>query len=155
MANRRGFVRALIVSAGTLTTAWCGLTHAVRAWANERNQIAFEAKAFADSLRGIGAANATESSDVVLESPDIAENSAIVHIVVQSKLPNTESIYVIAEKNPQPLVAQFDIMQGMDPYVALRIKMAESAFIRAVVKAGGKFYYTKKETKVTLGGCAG
>ena len=90
-----------------------------------------------------------------LKAPDIAENSAIVHIEIESKLPGTETIWVFADKNPQPLVAQFDLLPGVDPFVAVRIKMADSAFIRAVVKANGKYWFAQKETKVTIGGCAG
>lgn len=127
----------------------------LRALAAERNGPAFEAKAADDAIRSIGATDAVQSDQVLLKAPDIAENSAIVHIEVESKLPGTETIWVIAEKNPQPLVAQFDLLPGVDPFVAVRIKMAESANVRAIVKAGGKFWFAQKETKVTLGGCAG
>ncbi|MBX9963224.1 MAG: thiosulfate oxidation carrier protein SoxY [Burkholderiales bacterium] len=127
----------------------------LRALAAERNGPAFEAKAADEAIRSIGAADAVQSDQVLLKAPDIAENSAIVHIEVESKLPDTETIWVIAEKNPQPLVAQFDLLPGVDPFVAVRIKMAESANVRAIVKAGGKFWFAQKETKVTLGGCAG
>lgn len=127
----------------------------LRALAAERNGPAFEAKAADEAIRSIGAADAVQSDQVLLKAPDIAENSAIVHIEVESKLPGTETIWVIAEKNPQPLVAQFDLLPGVDPFVAVRIKMAESANVRAIVKAGGKFWFAQKETKVTLGGCAG
>lgn len=127
----------------------------MRAFAIERNKDAFDAKAAADAVRAIGAADAVETDAVVIRAPDIAENSAIVHIEIESKLPGTQTIWVFAEKNPQPLVAQFDLLPGIDPFVAVRIKMAESAFIRVVVKAEGKFWFAQKETKVTLGGCAG
>jgi sulfur-oxidizing protein SoxY len=33
--------------------------------------------------------------------------------------------------------------------------MAETSDIYALVKADGKYYYTKKEIKVTIGGCGG
>lgn len=127
----------------------------LRAFAAERNVPAFEAKAADEAIRSIGAADAMETDQVILKAPDIAENSAIVHIEIESRLPGTETIWVIAEKNPQPLVAQFDLLPGVDPFVAVRIKMAESANVRAIVKAQGKFWFAQKETKVTLGGCAG
>lgn len=143
--------RLLTACAAALAT----LVLPLRAFAAERNTPAFDAKAVTDAVRSIGAADATESDQVVIKAPDIAENSAIVHIEVESKLPGTQTIWVFAEKNPQPLVAQFDLLPGIDPFVAVRIKMAESAFVRAVVKADGKFWFAQKETKVTLGGCAG
>ena len=127
----------------------------LRAFGAERNVEAFESKDVAKSLRLIGAAAAIETDEVILKAPDIAENSALVHIEIESKLPGTETIWVLADKNPQPLIARFDLLPGVDPFVAVRIKMADSAFIRAVVKADGKYWYAKKDTKVTIGGCAG
>lgn len=144
--------RRLLTAFGTALAA---MLLPLRALATERNVPAFEAKAVADAIRSIGAAEALESDQVIIKAPDIAENSAIVHIEVESKLPGTQTIWVLAEKNPQPLVAQFDLLPGIDPFVAVRIKMAESAFVRAIVKADGKFWFAQKETKVTLGGCAG
>jgi len=35
------------------------------------------------------------------------------------------------------------------------VKMAETCNVYVLVKAGGQFYYTTKEIKVTLGGCGG
>jgi sulfur-oxidizing protein SoxY len=35
------------------------------------------------------------------------------------------------------------------------VKMGQTSNITALVKADGKFYYTTKEVKVTLGGCGG
>jgi sulfur-oxidizing protein SoxY len=144
--------RRLLTAFGTALAA---MLVPLRALATERNVPAFEAKAIADAIRSIGAAEAVESDQVIIKAPDIAENSAIVHIEVESRLPGTQSICVLAEKNPQPLVAQFDLLPGIDPFVAVRIKMAESAYVRAIVKADGKFWFAQKETKVTLGGCAG
>ncbi len=139
----------------TCATALAVVLLPLRAFAAERNTPAFDAKAITDAIRSIGATDAVESDQVVIKAPDIAENSAIVHIEVESKLSGTQTIWVFAEKNPQPLVAQFDLLPGVDPFVAVRIKMAESASVRAVVKAEGKFWFAQKETKVTLGGCAG
>jgi len=37
--------------------------------------------------------------------------------------------------------------------VATRIKMAESSRVRILARAGGRFYATMREVKVTIGGC--
>lgn len=145
---RRWFLRAM--AAGV---AWAALPLTV--FAGERNRAAFDAKTIDDAIAAAGVADAVESDAIVLRAPDIAENSALVHLEIQSGLPDTQSILLFAEKNPQPLVAQFDVLPGLEPFVAVRIKMAESAFLRVVVKAGGKYYMLRRETKVTIGGCAG
>jgi sulfur-oxidizing protein SoxY len=121
---------------GAVLTATTGLLAPIVAWAGARNVEAFDAKAIDLALVAAGVADAVESEDVILRAPDIAENSAIVHVEIQSKVPDTRSILIFAEKNPQPLVAQFDLLPGLEPIVSVRIKMAESAHLRAVVLAG-------------------
>ena len=68
---------------------------------------------------------------------------------------NVESIAVIAEKNGTPLASNFRLSANTVPNVSTRIKMGKTSDVIAVVKAGGKLYSTKKEVKVTIGGCGG
>jgi len=155
LAGRRRALRRLLGSAAWILSATSSLLHPILSLAAGRNVPAFDAKAIDEAVAAAGVADAIESDAIVLRAPDIAENSALVHVEIESRLPETSSIMLFAEKNPQPLVAQFDVLPGMDPFVAIRIKMAESAHLRVVVTAGGKHYFTRRETKVTLGGCAG
>lgn len=140
---------------GLLAAAAAGLGLPRRGLALERNLPAFDAKTLEEALAASGTAGAQDSDAIEIKAPDIAENSAIVHVEIRSRLPGTRTIWLFAEKNPQPLVAQFDLLPGLEPFVAVRIKMAESAFLRVVVKAGDHLYAARRETKVTLGGCAG
>ena len=150
---RRTFLKAS-GSLGALTIATAtGLLKISQAWAAEWNKTAFESKAVADALKGLGAANLIDSKDITITAPDIAENGAIVPVAVTSKIPNTQSIAIIAEKNPFPLAASFNIMGGGEGYVSTRLKMGQTSDVRAVVKADGKFYTAAKEVKVTVGGC--
>lgn len=97
-----------------------------------------------------------EASDQIeLTTPDIAENGAVVPVSVNSKLPKTEQIMVLVEKNPNPMAATFLIPEGTEAFVSTRVKVGQTCNIYAVVKAGGKLYSTQRETKVTLGGCGG
>ena len=96
-----------------------------------------------------------EAGKITLTAPEIAENGAIVPLEITSRIPNTESIYIFADKNPQPLVAEFDFTGATEPFVSTRIKMGETSKVRAIVKAGGKFYATARDVKVTIGGCGG
>lgn len=121
----------------------------------EWNKAAFDTKSFNDAVKAMGGSGATESKDIALTSPDIAENGAVVPFTVDSKIPNTQSISLLVEKNPNVLAASFDIPQGTDPWVNTRLKMAQTSNVIALVKADGKYYYTAKEVKVTLGGCGG
>ena len=150
--TRRKFLKIAGLAAAATATAG-GLMRAGGASAQGWNRPAFESKAVADVLKSLGATGAAESRDIVITAPDIAENGAVVPVEVTSRIPNTEAISIIAEKNPFPLAATVEISNGGEPYTYVRIKMGETANVRAVVKAGGRFYTAAKEVKVTVGGC--
>ena len=146
---RRTFLKltgaALAVGAGLIKTG--------EALAATWNKTGFESKAVVDALKSLGAVSPAESKDIIITAPDIAENGAVVPIAVTSRIPNTQSISIIAEKNPFPLSSTFDIANGAEGYVSTRLKMGETSNVRAVVKADGKFYTAVKEVKITIGGC--
>jgi sulfur-oxidizing protein SoxY len=149
--------RTLIKAAGSLgawtVVAASGLLKAGAAWASVWNKAAFESKATNDAIKNLGATGMTVSKDITITAPDIAENGAVVPIAVTSRIPNTQSISILAEKNPFPLAATFDLSNGGEGYVSTRVKMGQTSDVRAVVKADGRFYTAVKEVKVTVGGC--
>ena len=140
-------VMALAAAAGILNS---GHVHA-----EDWNKAAFDTKNLQDTVKAMGGAAATESKDIAITSPDIAENGAVVPVSVSSKLGKTESISILVEKNPNALSASFDIPGGTEPFVSTRVKMGQTSNVYALVKADGKFFFAAKEIKVTLGGCGG
>lgn len=116
---------------------------------------AFEVKSLPEALRVLGAQGAAASDAIQIKAPEIAENGAVVPIGIESRVPGTQSIALLIEKNPQPLAASFTIPAGTEANVSTRVKMGESSNVYALVKADGKFYMAKKEIKITLGGCGG
>jgi len=150
---RRSFLK-LTAGAGVLmAAAAAGLVKSGQTWAATWNKSGFESKAAADALKSLGASNLIDSKDIAITAPDIAENGAVVPVAVTSKIPNTQSISILAEKNPFPLAATFDLSGGSESYVSTRIKMGQTSNVRAVIRADGKFYTAIKEVKVTIGGC--
>jgi sulfur-oxidizing protein SoxY len=125
------------------------------AFAAEWNKAAFDAKDVAGALKGLGSGGATESKDIVIKAPDIAENGAVVPVDVLSNIPNTQSISILVDKNPAPLAAHFDFSNGALPQVAVRLKMGQTSNIEVIARAGGKSFIATKEVKVTVGGCGG
>ena len=119
------------------------------------NKDAFGSKTLADALRNLGAASAAESKHILIEAPQIAENGAVVPIEITSTLPDTKSLMVLIEKNPFPLAARFDFLEGAVPFVKVNVKMGESSNVRVVAEAGGRHYTAAREVKVTIGGCGG
>jgi len=53
------------------------------------------------------------------------------------------------------MTATFNLGASTEGYVSTRIKMGKTSDVVAVVKAGGKLFSTKKQVKVTIGGCGG
>ena len=147
--NRREFLKLLSLMAAA------GLLPAGSAWAEDWNKAAFESKKMDDVVKALGGAAPQQSDQVLLIGPEIAENGAVVPLELESKLPNTESMAVLIEKNPNMLGGIFTIPSGTLPWVQTRVKMAETCNVYLLAKAGGKHYYAVKEIKVTLGGCGG
>ncbi len=153
---RRTFMK-FTGTVGALSTlgavAVTGMLKTTQALAAPWNKAGFESKAVAEALKTLGASAAAESRDIVITAPDIAENGAVVPVEVTSRIPNTQSISIIAEKNPFPLAATADFANGAEPYAYVRIKMGQTSNVRAVIKADGKFFTAVKEVKITVGGC--
>jgi sulfur-oxidizing protein SoxY len=125
---------------------------AIAAWSAD----AFKATTAAEALKSLLGSDSLQDSDKIrIKAPDIAENGAVVPVSVTADIDAVESISIIADKNANPLTASFILGPGAEAYVSTRIKMGKTADVIAVVKAGGKLYSTKKEVKVTIGGCGG
>jgi sulfur-oxidizing protein SoxY len=151
-------IRRDLLKAGTALAALAAFGGALLKPESARaawNQAAFQAKSAVDAMRALGMHDATESKDIEIRAPDIAENGAVVPIDVTSNIPGTTSISVFIEKNPFPYTGTFDFAAGTVPYVHLRAKLGTSTPVRIVVAANGKYYTAAKEVKVTIGGCGG
>lgn len=117
---------------------------------------AFSAKTVNDALKALGSDAPTESKDVVITAPDIAENGAVVPVGVSSSLPDVKQLLILVEKNPNPLAAVFNANPDVESNFSTRVKMGQSSDVYAVaITKDGKAHFAKKETKVTLGGCGG
>ena len=137
-------VFGLMASAGLISTAQ----------AEEWNKAAFEGKSLDDVFKALGTSTPDKSSAVTLNTPDIAENGAVVPVSVTSTL-KADQIAILVEKNPSTLAAQFFLPAGTEAFVTTRIKMGQTSNVYALVKADGKWAMAVKEIKVTLGGCGG
>ena len=145
--QRRTLIRSLLTAAAVL---------AVPRWLlAARPDAAFNADNTESAVGSLFDAAVTESDQVTLKIPDIAENGAVVPVTISTDLADVESISVIVDNNPNPLAALFELSPQSVADVSVRIKMGESSTVRAVVKAGGNLYSASKEVKVTIGGCGG
>ncbi len=120
------------------------------------NTAAFEVKTMADLVKMLGGSAPTESKDVTITGPDIAENGAVVPVGVSTSLPGVKRLLVLVEKNPSVMSAMFEVSDAVDANFSTRVKMGQSSNVYAVAMIGdGKVLFAQKEVKVTLGGCGG
>ena len=151
MQSRRQTLKQSAVVAGLLAST--GLFPNI---AFAYNKGAFEAKSVADVAKAFGAGAPTESKDVTITGPDIAENGAVVPLAAATTLTGIKHMLILVEKNPNALVAKFDVSDATEPNFSTRAKMGQSSDVYAMaITADGKALFAKKEVKVTLGGCGG
>jgi sulfur-oxidizing protein SoxY len=152
---RRTFLKSAGIAGSVAVAIGAGLFKSGEAFAAAWNKDAFAAKTISDAQSTAGFAGAAESKDIVIKAPEIAENGAVVPVEVTSNIAGTTSMAIFVEKNPTPMVASFEFMNGAESFVSTRIKMGQTSLVRVAVKAGGKTYMASKEVKVTIGGCGG
>jgi sulfur-oxidizing protein SoxY len=121
------------------------------------NRPAFTTRNIGDALKAYGNAGAaSESRDIVISAPEIAENGAKVEIEITSNIANTRSLAIFADKNPMPLSPP----SSFPARPCLTSGPAESsrkpnAGPRCGKTSDGKTHVAFREIKVTLGGCGG
>ena len=122
-------------------------------WNKAWNKTAFEATKLDEATKGLNVSTETPSKDIEIIAPDRAENGAVVQIEITSKIANTESIAVLVEHNPTPLIGTFSFSNGALPFVITRIKMAEDSDLKVIVKADGQYFTASKKVVVLENGC--
>ncbi len=100
-----------------------------------------------------GTSNTTEGK-VKLKAPAIAENGAVVPLHVSSKLAGS-TVAIFQDANPESLVVVYTVPKNGIIDYKLRIKLAKTGTVTAVVKDGDALYSASQLVKVTAGGCGG
>lgn len=145
--QRRGFLQAL---AGGIAAA---LFAPINALAAVWNKPAFQSTDVAGVTAGLQVPGTIPSDQIEVIAPDRAENGAVVQVEVRSRIPGSEAIAILVEKNPTPLIANFMFANGADAFVVTRIKMAETSDVQAIVKVGNRYFSAKKNVVVLENGC--
>ncbi len=158
--SRRVFLQSSASGTALLLAAAAGLSPRFALAANEAAEPVdprkpFQAHTLDEVVKALGGSGAERSAEIAFQAPEIAENGAVVPLVVESKLPGTRMIAIVSEKNPHALTAVFHIPEGTEPYVMTRVKIAETSSVTALVQTDNGFFYTDQLVKVTLGGCGG
>ena len=147
--QRREILKLLAAGSALLTGIMKPLV-ALAKW----NQEAFDATNFNDAInRYFPNATYEDTDKTIIGIHSEVENGAVVPIKIKTELSNVESITIFVEKNPTPLIANFDLSPACLGNVSTRIKMEIPSDVIVIVKADGKYYRTKKFVVVHEGGC--
>ena len=150
---RRTFLRGSAASL-LLPLLGTGLLRPTAAFAAPWKREAFSAASTGAGLKALNIPVLSETRDILVNAPEIAENGAKVDVEISSRLPDTRSLLLFADKNPLPLCAELEFSDNALPYAKVQIKLAESTRIRAVARtADGKNHVAFRDIKVTLSGC--
>ncbi len=155
MLSRRRFLQQL---SGSLLTFFATTTSilvpriATAQWPKQW----FQRSSFDKTMEQLfGHAKLNASDKIHFRLPLIAENGAVVPITIKTNHTNVDSITLLVEKNPVPLIAQFKFSPTIEPTVSARFKMAETSDVIAIISSEGEYFSKRQSVKVTIGGCGG
>ncbi|MDH5753581.1 MAG: thiosulfate oxidation carrier protein SoxY [Deltaproteobacteria bacterium] len=155
--TRRGFLGLAIVIMGTIHTGAGSIVRAAQKFFEDPPPEIPLQKRLDEILSG-----AKGSSGLVkMEIADLAEDGSVVPIGVKLDLSSSDyakvdSVYLIADKNPDPLLASFKInpAHGVS-MLETRIRLRETTRVAAYCRTSdGKVFMAEAKVEVTAGGCA-
>lgn len=152
--TRRNFIVQLSSWLVVMTTCAGNILKSVAAFA-DWNVDAFSSETKAGALAALFPEIKTisPSDAITISVHDVVENGAVVPIKVATSLPSPESITIMVEKNPNPLIAKFNMTPVCVGTVSTRIKVAEPSMIIAIVKSDGQLFTAQRMVEVVEGGC--
>lgn len=154
--TRRTFLKGSLAGSALALSAAAGLLTPRRVLAATWPASAFEATSASAALESLyGTARIPVSPKITIRAPIQAENGAVVPIEVSTSLPQVQSIAIVIDKNPAPLVTQVTFLNGAQGFFMARMKMGQTSPVRVIVKSGGRLYQASQSIKVTVGGCGG
>ena len=108
---------------------------------------AFEAKQTDQVMAALEATAVPVSADLQIEAPQKAENGAVVQVELTSYQPagSVRSLRLLADANPTPLIASFELGKQVLPKVVTRVKLAQSGEVIALLQqVNGQFQQRRR-----------
>lgn len=118
------------------------------------NKAAFTAENYDEAIAAYFPDHKLQPSDqITIGVHPVVENGAVVPIKIKTEIPNIESITIFVDKNPNPLIANFDLFPGCIGFVSTRIKIQQPSNIVAIVKNDKGIFSKSTFIEVHEGGC--
>jgi len=144
---RRNILRGTVSSAVLSVAVAAGVLRSRQVLASGMNNN------MPDTFRALQTSSPAFTNAIRIKAPDIAVDGASVFIDISCALPEVDSLFVFVDRNPQPVIAAFQIAPEVLPALQMRIKVSKTAQVWVVARSAGQFYKTAKAVKVTIGGC--
>jgi len=151
--SRRTFVRAAVGGAVVSTSLGAGMMTPRWVRAALPPQTFFAPSPAAAISAVLGTDQAPLDADVELDIPSMVEVADMVPLTATTTLDNIESITIVADHNPNPVIAYYRLSPQLWPYVATRVRLAESGNVHALVKSNGKVHRATKHVDISISGC--
>jgi len=151
--SRRMFVRAAAGGVVLSTSFGSSLLTPRRATAALPPQTFFAASPTAAISAVLGTDQTPLNAAVELEIPSMVEVADMVPLSVTTTLDDVESITIVADDNPNPVIAHYRLTPLLWPYIATRVRLAKSGNVHALVKAGGAVHRATKHVAISISGC--
>ena len=153
LVRRRDWLARTGVASAVLAFALTGRHAQAGQPAAPGGDLVFDAESMPELLRSLGAKPVTRA-EVSLTLPEVVDNGAVVPVSAESRLPGTTEMLLVVDVNPNPVALRLAFAPGTEPYLATRIRMAESGTVYAIVRAAGGLYAAERRAEVKVGGCA-
>jgi thiosulfate oxidation carrier complex protein SoxZ len=151
--TRRRFID-LAVSGAVATTSFAAVLALARTARAALPPQTFFAGSPGEAIRAVlGTDRSALDRAVQLKVAAIVETADMVPVSVWARLDQVESITLVADKNPDPILAHYRLAPRLAPYVATRVRLAQSSDLHALVKAGGTLHRATRYVQVSVGGC--
>lgn len=151
--RRRLFLKIFATCSTLLATGIYGILKPLSALAGW-NTDAFSANTEADAVaRFFPDKTIMPDETINISVYDLVENGAVVPVKIETEKNDVDSITILVEHNPNPLIASFKLGRECSAFIATRIKMDKSSDIIAIVESQGNLYSARKFVEVLEGGC--
>lgn len=151
--TRRTFVRATVSSMAVSTGMGAGIFASRSVAAALPAQTFFATSPDAAISAVLGTDQSTPDPAVELDVAGMVETADVVPVSVSTTLDDVSSITIVADNNPNPIIAHYRLDPRLQPYVATRVRLAKSGDVRALVMAGKSVHSTSKNVEISISGC--
>lgn len=149
--KRRTFVSCGLFG-GSVTIALCsGLVYPALALANKWPRNLFQTKSSKDVIHSLFGNETATASDLVKVSAPVQTDGTAVPVKVHADLDGIKTIAVLTENDHAPLASVVNFSGPVSGY-SIRIRLARTSTVTALVKAKGKLYSATTRVKVSGGG---